>query len=318
MITGWLGKSIEERREILANVAPQMGIALANVEKDFWLTFVLSKIFSFPNAKETFVFGGGSSLSKAYNLIERFSEDIDLAIIHKALGFKGDLSRHQINHQLRDKSYSFVNNDLHAHLLRETHGLPCKVSVIKAPVPTLSVEYKPVVPSTSYNLPSIKIEAGGRFASQPSEIQTITTLVDPTISISIPSLLPQSIILQKIFLLHEGIVLFPDKFKTLRSSRHLYDVMKVWKSGQAQEILKPDFYKKIATQRCKYHYRQLTLDSFHPSKITIVPEGEIKDKLKDDYKLMSDVMIYDKSAPKFVNLLKELEVIQSQIRKIQF
>ena len=69
----------EEQLTILANVAEEKGIVDNAVEKDYWVSMVLRAIFSLPYAA-AFVFKGGTSLSKGWGLIERFSEDIDLAI----------------------------------------------------------------------------------------------------------------------------------------------------------------------------------------------------------------------------------------------
>ena len=69
----------EEQLTILANVAEDKGIVDNAVEKDYWVSMVLRAIFSLPYAA-AFVFKGGTSLSKGWGLIERFSEDIDLAI----------------------------------------------------------------------------------------------------------------------------------------------------------------------------------------------------------------------------------------------
>ena len=76
----------EEQLTILTNVAEDKGIVDNAIEKDYWVSMVLRAIFSLPYAA-AFVFKGGTSLSKGWGLIERFSEDIDLAIDPQYLGF---------------------------------------------------------------------------------------------------------------------------------------------------------------------------------------------------------------------------------------
>ena len=78
-MTPWTKLSKEERLTILTNIAEEKGIVENAIEKDFWVSMVLRSIFSLPYA-DALVFKGGTSLSKGWNLIERFSEDIDLAI----------------------------------------------------------------------------------------------------------------------------------------------------------------------------------------------------------------------------------------------
>lgn len=78
------------RRELFRETARKMGIHEAIVEKDFWVCAILEVLFSSPEWKSKFVFKGGTSLSKAYGLIERFSEDIDLILDWRELGFQND------------------------------------------------------------------------------------------------------------------------------------------------------------------------------------------------------------------------------------
>ena len=97
----------EEQLTILANVAEDKGIVDNAVEKDYWVSMVLRAIFSLPYAA-TFVFKGGTSLSKGWGLIERFSEDIDLAIDPQYLGFINIETKSQRT-KLRKDSKKFID-----------------------------------------------------------------------------------------------------------------------------------------------------------------------------------------------------------------
>jgi len=97
----------ERRAEIFAQVAARTGFPLQAVEKDWWATQALRAIFSTEYAPDI-LFKGGTSLSKGYGLIDRFSEDVDLAINPKVLGFEGELSNTQIV-KLRKKAFEFVS-----------------------------------------------------------------------------------------------------------------------------------------------------------------------------------------------------------------
>ncbi len=59
------------------------------VEKDFWVCWMLERLWTLPEIAPHLLFKGGTSLSKCFNLIERFSEDIDIGIAHEILGFAG-------------------------------------------------------------------------------------------------------------------------------------------------------------------------------------------------------------------------------------
>ena len=82
MNSNWLTLSKERRIEILNQATEFTGLPSAAIEKDWWVTLALNASFSLPYSKNI-VFKGGTSLSKGWNLIERFSEDIDLAIDRK-------------------------------------------------------------------------------------------------------------------------------------------------------------------------------------------------------------------------------------------
>ena len=84
----WLELSVERRIEILKQVSELSALPPIAIEKDWWVTFALKTSFEI-SCSPHLVFKGGTSLSKAWNLIERFSEDIDLAIDRKFLGFDG-------------------------------------------------------------------------------------------------------------------------------------------------------------------------------------------------------------------------------------
>jgi predicted nucleotidyltransferase component of viral defense system len=79
-----------DRRDLFRESASRLGMNPAIVEKGFWVCWILKRLFAAPALKDQMVFKGGTSLSKAYGLIERFSEDIDLILDWPLLGY----SRH--------------------------------------------------------------------------------------------------------------------------------------------------------------------------------------------------------------------------------
>ncbi len=101
----------EQQIAIIAQVANRKALPPVAVEKDWWVTAVLRALFSLPYA-EDLSFKGGTSLSKCYNLIERFSEDIDIAVNREYLGFSGTLSKTQVSDKLRRAACSFVRDKL--------------------------------------------------------------------------------------------------------------------------------------------------------------------------------------------------------------
>ena len=80
----FLSASPEDRRDVFLGTARRLGTPEQNVEKDFWVTWTLDALFNgLPDGHPRLLFKGGTSLSKAYGLISRFSEDIDITVFRE-------------------------------------------------------------------------------------------------------------------------------------------------------------------------------------------------------------------------------------------
>jgi predicted nucleotidyltransferase component of viral defense system len=113
----WLKLADERKKIIIIQTANHLGLPPHAVEKDWWVTLALRATFALP-VGEHLVFKGGTSLSKAWQLIERFSEDIDLAIDRSFFGFQDELSKSQID-KLRKKSCQYVSSQLKDELQKQ-------------------------------------------------------------------------------------------------------------------------------------------------------------------------------------------------------
>src|ERR1019366_4773119 len=102
----WLQLSDATKQNIYQVTGRQIGLPAIAIEKDWWMVHTLSIIFSMDCAP-ALIFKGGTSLSKGWNLIQRFSEDIDLVLDREYLDFKGELSKGDIR-RLRRASYEFI------------------------------------------------------------------------------------------------------------------------------------------------------------------------------------------------------------------
>lgn len=103
----WIAESDETKRKAYVQIAEKIGMSPFAVEKDWWVTRTLSIIFDMEIGKHL-IFKGGTSLSKAFNLIERFSEDIDLAVDREYFGYAGELTKKE-RQRLRKVSGKYVD-----------------------------------------------------------------------------------------------------------------------------------------------------------------------------------------------------------------
>ena len=105
-MTKWVNKELLDRRVILQQAASREHLPEYAVEKDWWVSMTLKALFK-TSAKECLVFKGGTSLSKGWHLIDRFSEDIDVALNHRF--FVTQLDNNTQLKNLRKKSRKFYH-----------------------------------------------------------------------------------------------------------------------------------------------------------------------------------------------------------------
>ena len=111
----WTDLPKDRQVELLHLLENNTGLNAKSIEKDWWVTLALKALFSGSYAAHL-VFKGGTSLSKCWKLIDRFSEDIDLAIDRKFLGFAGELTKKEIGKKLRKASCALVREIGRAHV----------------------------------------------------------------------------------------------------------------------------------------------------------------------------------------------------------
>ncbi|MDR1182599.1 MAG: nucleotidyl transferase AbiEii/AbiGii toxin family protein, partial [Bacteroidales bacterium] len=262
-MNNWIELTEKEKIEILDKVALTTGLPVESIEKDWWVTMTLQALFSCECA-DHIVFKGGTSLCKAWNLIERFSEDIDIAIDRRFFGFDGELKRKQINN-LRRASCSYIKDKLQNELNQKLQengisGYSLFVSetedTTKDPQ-TIEIKYNTLF-NTDYIQNKVVIEIGSRSLIEPSENIQMHSLIADTFPDAdfadnyciIPTVIPQRTFLEKAFLLHEEFQKPMDKIRVDRMTRHIYDLEKMMDTDFAKEALNnTNLYNAIVEHR---------------------------------------------------------------------
>lgn len=327
--------SQEDRLDILDRVSTELNIRQREViEKDWWVTAVLRAMFSLPYANHL-SFKGGTSLSKCWHLIDRFSEDIDIAIDREYLGFNGTLSKTQINDKLRRAACSFVRNTMQHDLAEQLqqNGISkekFKVNVDITSVTTtdpevININYDSVLSfyingmdDNKYILPKVKVEVSGRSMSEPVSEIAINSMIDQVYpeapftesNVMVRAVLPERTFLEKIFLLHEEFAKPKDLIRVERMSRHMYDIGQILKTPIAERAINDaDLYRQVVEHRRTFiGLRGFNYDTLYPATLNIIPPISIIEQWKDDYENMQLNMIYGESVPfnELVNNLKDL------------
>jgi predicted nucleotidyltransferase component of viral defense system len=303
-------------------------------KKMFWITAVLRSLFSLPYA-EHLSFKGGTSLSKCWNAIERFSEDVDIAVNREFLGFSGTLSKTQISDRLRRASCSFVREKLQFDLAAqlEKDGINTDVFSVNVEITPISttdpekifVEYKSLFKENPYIKPSVILEISGRSMNEPLKNIKIQSFLDEEFAeksfaekpFSVQAVVAERTFLEKICLLHEEFAKPAGTLRIERMSRHLYDLERMIDMPISENALKnKELYKSIVEHKKtfiglkNFDYNTLALD-----KISIIPPENVIAQWNADYRKMQETMIYGDSLP-FGKLIEKIKQLNERLRNI--
>lgn len=331
----WFKLTDENRRNIFEEIAKKMSLPeVAAAEKDWWVTRTLQLVFKTEIAPHT-VFKGGTSLSKAWNLIDRFSEDIDLALDRKFLGFNkadAEMNGSQVS-KLRRQSFKYISEN-YFPLLQKTFydagftDVKLALSEIKSndedPV-KIEVSYTSITEPSEYLPPRVLVEIGSRSEKEPFSEKQFSSFVGEHFkgrnfadnSISIPTVNPERTFLEKIFLLHEEFQQAAEKVKVDRQSRHLYDLEKLMGTEFGIKALADkNLYQHIVEHRKTITpIRGIDYANHAPEKINPIPPDNMIAEWKKDYEQMQQSMIYRESLS-FDKLIGRLTELKNRINKI--
>ena len=325
----------QTRLNAFTETATKKALPAVAVEKDWWVTAVLRALFALPYAGNL-SFKGGTALSKCYNLIERFSEDIDIAIDREYLGFSGVLSKTQINDRLRRAACSFVREKLQFEIAKELENQGIKsdlflVNVNITPVTTtdpeiIEIVYQSLFDDNDYIKPIVKVEVSGRSMNEPIQIIKLQSFVDEVFadmpfrnsSFDVNAVVPQRTFIEKICLLHEEFAKPKELTRSERMSRHLYDLEKLAKNQIAEEALNDmELYKSVVEHRRIFiGLKGFDYSTLAPKTINIVPPENIIELWRADYETMQRTMIYGSSLP-FDKLMDRIKLLNEKINRLE-
>lgn len=320
-----------KRNLIFENAAREMKLSKTIIEKDYWVCVVLDYLMNESKYKNCFIFKGGTSLSKCYGVINRFSEDVDLVLKWDTIGFTDeDVYKTRSKNQdyifetsMNSKGAEFVQNQLKKDLLENL------VSRIKY----LEILYNPEDPMTlyvkysgsnenGYISSSVKLEIGPVASKTPTENKTIRPYCcdyfDPcdedyfdveTVSIA-------RSFWEKLLILYAECQRPFDKRMPSRYSRHYYYVYMIYKSKYFPSIIsdKNLFYevKKFKSKYYRTSWSKIEMCSL--DTICIVPSKERKAELESDYRKMGEMIFGNK--PSLEEIVSGLKDLESELRNI--
>ena len=321
-----------DRKALFQNTAAKMGLTEAIVEKDYWVCFMLDYLFHRCQWKSNIAFKGGTSLSKAYSLIERFSEDIDLILDWRVLGYekdepwenrsntKQDLFNKEANRRtevfLKDTFMPSIAEDL-----RKETTAPFECYIDETDSQTVVFAYQRDF-SDAAILPVIRLEIGTLAAWTPAENKEITPYAaiqyprlfsQPTTEIM--TVLPERTFWEKVTILHREANRPEGKPFPSRYSRHYYDLYRMMNSPVKDAALNNiELLQKVVEFKEKFY--RCPWAKYEDAKIgtmKLMPPERNMQILIDDYKHMQNMIFGDK--PEFNKILIGLQKLENEINQ---
>ena len=324
-----LNRNIDEINEVIEATSRKSGLASSIIEKDLWVCYILDYLFNRCEYKDYFEFKGGTALSKAYNLIDRMSEDIDIVLNTKIIDFEFskdllNISNNQKNKlvkELNNKALEFYKNKLLGVITTDLSNEINKDLKIILNDEELSIyiEY-PSKYNTSYIKNAVKIEIGPIASWTPyetKEIHSYAYTYYPNLfnngNFNVRVTLPIRTFWEKAVILHQEANRENGKILQ-RYSRHYYDLYMMYFSNVKSDALNNlNLLDDVRLFTMTFYNRPWAkFEEAKPGTFKLIPKK--LDDLKNDYKMMEPMFFNE--FPSFDEIIKVLKQLEDEINGI--
>ena len=301
-------KLSNSRKNILfETVAREMQVSTTIIEKDFWVCVVLNYLLNESKYKDYFIFKGGTSLSKCYDVIKRFSEDVDLILKWDKIGFS-DSEVYEARSKNKDNKFEilmnekgsiFIQNELKQDLIEnfanKINGIFIENSDVDSMI--LNIKY-PTMSKDDYIAPSIKLEIGPVAAKTPTEIRYIEPYCYKSFNVSNKEPFKVEIVSIERTFWEKVLILYAERNRPiekrmpLRYSRHYYDVYMIYKSNYFSRVLNNiALFEEVKRFKSKYYRSSWSnLEECSFQNLYIIPNQERIIEVASDYEKMKDMI----------------------------
>jgi hypothetical protein len=322
-----------QRKELFSLTAERQGMgSYAVVEKDFWVCWTLKKIFEHPILSKQLIFKGGTSLSKVFRLIDRFSEDIDLVldwrVVSESIDPMAARSRTKqqcLNETLNEKACAYIAETM-LPLLEEALGEHCQLGIKpneKDQGHIVRVEY-PKTTDTGGLLPYIQLETGPLASWLPHSKHTIMPYAAEAFpgQFDDPSCLVRAIDAERTFwekatILHQEAHRPKNSVVPERYSRHYYDLslMAANDSLKSNSLGKLELLENVIFFKKKFYPRGwANYDAARPGTLKLIPPDFALKAMQKDYLAMQE-MIFGR-CPSFDMIIASLNDLEKEINRL--
>ena len=321
-----------DREELFLVTAREKKLPEAVIEKDFWVCWTLNYLFHDSPWKDHLAFKGGTSLSKCFDLIHRFSEDIDLILDWRLVGCGKDEPWAERSKNQQDKFNKAVNARTEVFLAEDfAPGLEAdfrtllrdnfQISIDPADPQTVCFAY-PRLFSEGAILPIIRLEIGALAAWTPTQEATITSFAAeqyPQVFLqpgtSLRTVSPERTFWEKVTILHKEAFRTNGKIPP-RYSRHYYDLQCMARSSVKDAAFQDlDLLRQVVAFKDHFypagsaHY-----ELAEPGTMRLMPPEDCLPALRADYEHMKNMIFGEK--PEFEVILAAIAALESEIHSL--
>ncbi len=318
----------EDLKTLIVNTSIKKNISEAVVEKDYWVTFILDYLFNENRWKDYFTFKGGTSLSKCFGLIERFSEDIDLILDWRVLGYKdnepwierSNTKQDRFNKEINEKTEKFLKDELLPVLGKDFKDLGFEYSIGLMDRQTILCKY-PKIFESNYLTQNIRLEIGSLAAWTPAINIDILPIIGETYPnvfeemTSIRTVSAERTFWEKATILHHEANRVSSSPMPHRYARHFYDLYKIANSDFKDKALSDkDLLRKVTEFKMKFYPRKWArYEDVLNGKLRLVPDEYRFKEIEEDYKSMVEMIYGD--YPSFDVLITRLRKLEKEINR---
>lgn len=308
MADAFLHLSAEDRPEALGVAADRSGRPAHLLEKDVWVVWALATLYE-SSLGENLVFKGGTSLSKAYGVIRRFSEDVDLTYDIRALapdmvGDDGEAlpktrsAGKRWSKEVRKRLPEWVADTVQP-IIAEALASKSLSAVIRVESDRLILDYEATTAGSGYVAPSVMLEFGARSTGEPASLRDVTCdAADSVEGVDFPTAQPRVMHAERTFwekatAIH--VFCLQERLRGDRFARHWHDIARLDEAGFAaaacadRELAnavarhKTMFFSEKAADRSAIDYSTAVNGG-----LQLVPSGDGAKTLAEDYARMVD------------------------------
>ncbi len=328
----------EDRLALFTETGAAQGLPPFHVEKDFWVCWALAALFGHEEIGPNLTFRGGTSLSKAWGLIERFSEDIDLAMSRSWLGPAKDPGEPGISASEKERRLKALRDECREMI---THKLAPALQSAAASLPEpFRIEIEPLArardpfcihfeypgtglrPPADYNQALVKIELSGRADRWPMADRSIRPFIaesfpaetgDPRLTLS--CVRPERTFWEKAALIHEQNIRPEERPLAARQARHLSDLVRLWDADVAASDGFLTLFTGVKAHRNTYFdYAWVDYEALTPGTLRLVPPEARLAAWRADYQAMRPMFFKEPTG--FEGLVQQLRIIEESLTRL--